>query len=65
VKSTTTSAPASGQRRDVVARVDARHELQVVGGLDRGADLLADLAERAEHSHLERHGAHPIDARLR
>ena len=54
VKSTTASAPAS------TSVVDARrptstcgHQLEVLGGLDRRADLGADLAPRAQHADLD------------
>ena len=56
VKSTTASAPASTRLLQLVVGVDARDELQVVGGLDRRAHLRADLAQRPEHTHLESHG---------
>ena len=36
----------------VVVDVDARHQLEVVGRLDGGADLAADLALSAEHADL-------------
>jgi hypothetical protein len=49
------------QGREVVARVDPRHELGVVGRVDGAADLGTDLAQRAQHAHLENliHGSQP------
>ena len=44
VKSTTASTPAATRSWSGVAEVDLGHELEVVGGLDRPADLRPDLA---------------------
>ena len=48
------------QRLEVVVDVDAGDQLQVALGLpcllDGGAHLTADLAQRAQHAHLESHG---------
>ena len=50
VKSTTASAPGRDQLLEVVAGVDRGHQLDVVGRLDRPADLRADLAAGAQHA---------------
>ncbi len=60
VKSTTACTPFVHQRLQVVVDVDAGDQLQVALGLPRlldgGAHLTADLAQRAQHAHLESHG---------
>ena len=50
VKSTTAWASAVDQRVELVVDVELRHQLEVLGGLDRAAHLAADLALRAEHA---------------
>ncbi len=40
---------------EVVVDVDARDELEVVRALDRLAHRAPDLAQRAQHAHLESH----------
>ena len=56
VKSTTTSAPASETAEQAVALVDRRHQLEIVGGVDRLADLDAHPAPGTEHADPQRLG---------
>jgi hypothetical protein len=44
------------QLLQVVVRVDPGDEVHVLGVLDRRTHLTTDLAQRAQHAHLETHG---------